>query len=178
MTLAFCRNHRVASSLSVSVGQVVSFSYPTVNRFRVPTRIRRRRLVIDSIRDLEREPLDPLTTSLRPDLRRGRYLLNGFDLDLHEHRSFYLDSARTLKPIAGPLFRFAVYDPLTEGKPSPLYWVGTVFTNDPSDRAFAWQMLTTFHAWSDLCPKVHLAMGLFPYSPSGVPDVNPCPRPT
>ena len=89
----------------VNVGQAIEFDYPAANYHGVKQRLERRRLRVERIRDLAAEPLDPLTPILDPNLRRGRLLAIGTDLDRGAERSFYLDSMQEVKPIDGPKFK-------------------------------------------------------------------------
>ena len=91
-------------------GNVVSFSYPTDNRVQARTRLTPRRLLVERVRDLDREPLDPFTLWLDPWLRRGRHLVIGHDLDRQARRCYYLDSARSLRLIDEPVYRLGTYD--------------------------------------------------------------------
>ena len=49
-------------------------------------------MIVASVRDLKRQPLDPETGQINPTLNRGRYLVTGEDLDKGAERSFYLNS--------------------------------------------------------------------------------------
>lgn len=87
---------------SVQVGQVLEFHYPRHNYHQVHSKLERRRLLVQRIRDLAAEPLEPLTTQLDPLKRRGRLLVTGQDLDRRAERSFYLDSMQPAAPDAKP----------------------------------------------------------------------------
>jgi hypothetical protein len=122
-----------------SAGTVLSFSYPTDNRIGARTRLRRRRLAIESVRDLEEDPLDPITIWLNPWLRRGRFLASGYDLDLRARRMFYLDSARSVRELEVPVFRIGAYDPLDLTRPVDL--LGPVLTDSAEDLRLAKDVL-------------------------------------
>jgi hypothetical protein len=143
-------------------GNVLTFSYPTDNRFRVRTRLTRRRLWVESVRDCERDPVDPLTTWLNPWLRRGRYLLHGYDLDLRRRRSFYLNSARSVRRIEIPVFRLGHYDPLDLSASVEL--AGPVFTDSAEDLQLARDVIELAHERTDAVGHLR-AFGLFALLP-------------
>jgi hypothetical protein len=148
----------------VSAGCVFSFSYPTDNRFRVSTRLRRRRFVIESVRDCKAEPIEPWAVELRPDLRRGQLLVTGHDLDRYGVRSFYVESMRSLKEISVAITRLAVYDPCSER--NDLRWFGPAFTDAKADLEMARRALQRIRAYNDsLSPanQSRLSVGLFRY---------------
>ena len=74
-----------------SQGDVVDFLYPITNEVGIRPRLRKRRLLIESVRDLLSEPLTPEDIARRPHVRRGRFLAIGLDLDKGERRQFYWD---------------------------------------------------------------------------------------
>ena len=51
-----------------------------------------RRLLVESVRDTESEPLVDETLNSNPFIKRGRWLVTGIDLDKMEERSFYVES--------------------------------------------------------------------------------------
>lgn len=83
-------------------GMVLEFEYPTANYFGARLRWERRRLRVESVRDLAAAPLDPLTLTIDPQLRRGRWLVTGVDLDRGAERSFYLESMRDMRSDGPP----------------------------------------------------------------------------
>lgn len=87
---------------SVQIGQVLEFEYPRHNYHQVPSKLERRRLLVQRIRDLAASPLEPLTVQLDPLKRRGRLLVTGHDLDKRAERSFYLDSMLPAQPPETP----------------------------------------------------------------------------
>jgi hypothetical protein len=82
------------SASALMAGQVVTFLYPAANYRGACERLEPRRLAVEEVRDLTATPLDPLTFVLDPQLRRGRVLVTGIDLDKCERRSFYMESMR------------------------------------------------------------------------------------
>lgn len=153
---------------SVSVGSVLSFAYPTDNRVKVSTRLRRRRFVVESIRDCAANPIEPWAIALRPDLRRGRFLLVGRDLELHDTRQFYLSSARSVKLIDSPISQLAFYDPTRNG---PLQFFGSLWTDSREDMLQVRYVIRNVNAMLNKRPGLVLSVGLFPY-PQGVADVH------
>lgn len=81
-------------------GSVYSFTYPRYNYTGLPDRTESRRVRVVSVRDTHREPLDPETTPLNPTLRRGRWLVTGWDLDRDAERSFYAESMRDVRELS------------------------------------------------------------------------------
>jgi len=74
-----------------SEGDIVEFLYPITNEIGIRPRLRKRRLLIESVRDLLSEPLAPEDIARRPYVRRGRFLVVGRDLEKDEQRQFYWD---------------------------------------------------------------------------------------
>ncbi len=62
---------------SLATARLIEFSYPEINQVGVWTRFHRRSFVIESVRDLEAEPLTLAEINRRPSLRRSRFLLPG-----------------------------------------------------------------------------------------------------
>ena len=84
---------------ALRIDSVVEFFYPAANYRGARFRWERRRLLVEKVRDLTAEPLDPMTVQLDPELRRGRVLVTGQDLDRLGERSFYVDSMRNVRQI-------------------------------------------------------------------------------
>lgn len=149
---------------SISVGDVFSFAYPSPNRIGVFTRLRRRRVVIESIRDTVANPVERWAMELQPDLRRGRFLITGHDLDLHETRSFYLSSARSIKELSIPLFQLCIYHPL---KPRiPLRPIGPYWTNSVADAKEIRDVIRLYNERMRFSRKLSV-LGLFPVRTGG-----------
>lgn len=110
-----------------AVGQVLEFDYPRHNYHLVRSGLERRRLLVEKVRDLSAEPLDQVTIQLDPELRRGRLLVTGQDLDKRAERSFYLES---MLPFAGPRNPWLV---VVDGDPSRI-----VYEAADADEANAW----------------------------------------
>lgn len=72
------------------VDEVVEFYYPVLNEIGKRRRTEKRRVKVESIRDLVKEPLTLADIIRRPFVRRGRFLVTGLDLDKGSRRSFYL----------------------------------------------------------------------------------------
>lgn len=146
-----------------SIGQTIEFDYPTENSiFEVPT-YKRRRFCIQWIRDLQDNPLDTTTLRRQPCLQRSRYLLRGWDMTIHQWRSFYDSEMQEVTPFDGPLFRLALYDPLEPL--SSLEFVGSVFTDSEEDQRDAVRLLAEFtRALEETESQVKV--GLFRYETS------------
>ena len=144
-------------------GNVLSFSYPTDNRFMVRTRYVRRRLFVERVRDLERDPIDPYTLWSDPWRRRCRFLLIGQDLDLQQQRSFYLDSARCVRQVDVPVFRLGSFDPLDSG---PVLFRGPVFTDAAEDLARMQRLMRRAYHLVESDVEAHRVIGVFPIGPA------------
>lgn len=145
----------------LSVGSVLSFSYPLDNRLKVFTRLRRRRFVVESIRDIALEPIEPWAIALRPDLRRGPVLITGHDLDLHLTRSFYVSSARSIRSLSMPISRLALFDPCDDSL--PLKFVGPLWTDSNQDVGYIREIIGKYNERAAARAQSKLALGLFPY---------------
>lgn len=94
-------------------GCAYSFDYPSHNFRGIHSNLERRRLLVLSVRDTTRQPLEAATHSLQPLLHRGRYLVTGHDLDKKSERTFYAESMLGLRTLAKselPCVQFAVID--------------------------------------------------------------------
>ncbi len=81
-------------------GCAYSFDYPRHNYRQLPSDSEYRKIVVTSIRDTHREPLDQTTVPLNPLLQRGRWLVTGRDLDKDVERSFYLESMNNIRALS------------------------------------------------------------------------------
>ena len=73
-------------------GKLIQFLYPSANFLMAPVNLELRRIRIERIRDLTKEPLETLTLALDPMRKRGRTLVIGRDLDKNAERKFYVES--------------------------------------------------------------------------------------
>lgn len=89
----------MSNSTFLQPGCAYSFEYPRHNYRQLPLKAETRRIVVGAIRDVQREPLDPVTLSLNPLLQRGRWLVTGKDLDKEGERSFYIDSMTKIRAL-------------------------------------------------------------------------------
>lgn len=80
-------------------GCAYTFDYPRYNYSGLPTKTEQRRIVVESIRDMQQEPPDAVTVSANPLLRRGRWLVTGRDLDRDAMRSFYVNAMTRIRPL-------------------------------------------------------------------------------
>lgn len=83
--------------LFLEPGCAYSFLYPRHNYRQLPTTAELRRIEVVSLRDVRREPLDPVTRQHNPLLKRGRWLVTGHDLDKDAERTFYLESMTNVR---------------------------------------------------------------------------------
>ncbi len=84
-------------------GKCYSFLYPRHNYKGIPGKYEPRKLLVVSVRDLQKEALDASTAELNPTLIRGRWLVTGEDLDKGAERSFYVDSMVGIEPYEPPI---------------------------------------------------------------------------
>ncbi len=87
------------NATELRLGQIVTFDYPAANYKGIPPRYEHRRMLIQRLRNCDREPLDPFTFRVDPLLNRGRTLVIGIDLDKGEQRSFYFEAMRDLRVV-------------------------------------------------------------------------------
>ena len=80
-------------------GRAYSFEYPRHNYRQLPKTTELRRIVVASVRDTHEAPLDHVTESLNPLLKRSRWLVTGRDLDKDVERSFYMDSMSNIQTL-------------------------------------------------------------------------------
>lgn len=106
--------------LGVGIGRLLTFDYPERNLIETAPLWVTRTLLIESIVDTQRDPIDPLAIDCEPYRHRGRWLLTGVDLDLDRERSFYLESMRDFR--ADTWRQLGLYDPC-ESEP-PFYRQG------------------------------------------------------
>lgn len=158
------------SEAVVSVGAVVSFAYPTCNRLNVCTSLRRRRVLVECVRDTEIDPVEPWALAKCPDLRRGRFLVSGYDLEVKQPRSFYLSSARSIQLVDACVKRFALYDPLGDG--SPLMWWGAPWEEESVSEENVRRGIEAFDRATFSCRRVILSLGVFDYRPAEAADVD------
>lgn len=85
--------------MKIELNREYEFLYPAANYLQARQRLDRRRLRVESIRDLRQQPLDPQTIELDPMLNRGRTLVTGWDLDKDAERTFYLESMQGLRQL-------------------------------------------------------------------------------
>lgn len=78
-------------------GDVIVFRYPRHNFNGVVSKLEPRRLRVESVTDLMKEPLERETFEIQPLLKRSRFLLTGQDLDKLAERSFYVGSMRAVR---------------------------------------------------------------------------------
>lgn len=86
--------------LLLQPGRAYSFHYPRYNYRLLPTTTELRRIVVNAIRDLIKDPLDGTTPSLNPLVQRGRWLISGIDLDKDVERSFYQESMTDIQALS------------------------------------------------------------------------------
>jgi hypothetical protein len=78
-------------------GRVYSFQYPRHNFHGVLSPLEPRRIQVESVRDLVKEPIERQTFDVQPLLKRSRYLVTGVDLEKQAKRSFYVDAMKSLR---------------------------------------------------------------------------------
>jgi len=83
--------------MEIVAGSVIRFLYPASNYPNARPRLERRLLRVEAVRDLDQQPLDPLTLQLDPHLCRQGQLVTGYDLDRLGERSFYSGSMQQVQ---------------------------------------------------------------------------------
>lgn len=87
-------------SVSLTPGSLIQFFYPRHNFIGVRRETQElRRLLVTAVRDTRDEPLESATFVYEPNLRRGRLIVTGYDLDKHAERSFYVESMSELREL-------------------------------------------------------------------------------
>jgi hypothetical protein len=141
----------------------------------------RRRFRLLAIRDLEKEPLHPLTAVLRPDVKREGRLLSVLDLEKNAFRNFYEGCLRNVRACGGPArslaavsngvssegtvgtktrtmqLRLGTYDPLDDDL--EIYFVGRLFAE--SDERELLETIREFNHLSAPDPDCTDVMGVF-----------------
>lgn len=167
------RSYAVSTSFSfpVAVGSVLSFVYPADNRFGVRTRLCRRTMVIEEIRDCQAVPVEEWAIQLRPDIRRGPLLLIGRDLDRNERRQFYASSMRSIQTVRMPVYQLAYCDPETF---EPVHFFGNLWTGRQSDLDQARNVMRRLYASFERRGQAVLPIRLFPIDEAGLLNVSSC----
>jgi hypothetical protein len=92
-------------------GREITLHYPTTTHVRhtFDAAVKRRRIMIESIRDLVQDPLTMAEFLERPYVRRSRLLASAIDCDTGERRKFYLGNcAESFVPSQ---LKVGLYDP-------------------------------------------------------------------
>jgi len=106
----------MSTSFPFQTGYAYRFTYPRHNYQGLPETREARQIRVESIRDLQQNPLEEFTTTQNPTLCRGRWLITGHDLDRDAQRSFYLESMSDVHPLSSDElnpYRAATYVILT-----------------------------------------------------------------
>jgi hypothetical protein len=72
-------------------GEVFSFDYPMINRHGVRLQIERRTVTVLELEDASKAPISLAEFQRRPNVRRGRWRLWGYDHQRYGKAAFYLD---------------------------------------------------------------------------------------
>lgn len=144
--------------IPVRLGGLLQFEYPERNRVNLRPVWRSRTIVVESITDTLRDPIDPRAVELEPLTRRGRWLLTGWDVDIGAERSFYVE---TMRGVWTPQWlSLGLYDPTDDG-PLPLKICG-MFAPTERDRLFLAEVLRRFREKTAHRPDLWLNAGVFP----------------
>jgi hypothetical protein len=90
-------------------GSRIELSYPESTLIDAVTRLRRRRIEVNHVRDLVCDPLTPEEFLRRPLIRRSRWLVTGIDLETMRVRQFYLGSSKQHR--SSGILRVGLYAP-------------------------------------------------------------------
>ncbi len=105
-------------------GQRVELSYPRCNTILRISDYQLRRVIVQSVRDLVREPLTPAEFLRRPFVRRSRWMIHATEADTGKWRRFYLGASREF--FSPSVLRLGLYAP---GESRPRKIVGPEFGN-------------------------------------------------
>lgn len=135
----------------VEPGMELEFWYPARNLIGVPVENVRRRVLVESVRRLDCEPLDASEFLQRPFLRRGRVLVSGIDLDLQVSRRFYLDACRGMKL---PRFRLGIME--REHGLASVEYFGPRFRATVADRKLMADSIREFYQIADMSDRLQV----------------------
>ena len=154
---------------SVQVGGLLQFEYPERNLLSLAPTWRTRTIVVESVTDTLREPIDPRAVELEPLTRRGRWLVTGWDVELEAERSFYVEAMRDVW--TPQWLTLGLYDPVSDD-PRPLSVRG-VFAPTVPDRLFLAEVLRRYRR--KVAPREDLWMnaGIFPLTADLLEDRLP-----
>lgn len=98
------------------VGQKRVFEYPVQNKLGEVTAVETREIIVTEVCDTSKTPIDAAAIAAKPLLRRGRWLITGWDVRRGGIRSFYWDwnSPRPIK-----LALFADGEKVADGETFP-----------------------------------------------------------
>jgi hypothetical protein len=114
----------VSLSVSFDFGSIVQFSYPRHNyRHVLHSPMELRRVIVHRVVDF-REVEPDGSYPMEPELRRGKLMIVGYDLDRKGVRRFYVESmselrmldteAKPLPPLKAAIVKGAMFDRFTE----------------------------------------------------------------
>jgi hypothetical protein len=93
----------------IAPGSKIELTYPDSTVVDSLATLSRRRICVYRVRDLVAEPLTPEEFLRRPFIRRSRWLISGYDLDLQRRRQFYLGNSAEHR--APGVLKLALYEP-------------------------------------------------------------------
>ena len=73
------------------IGQKRIFEYPVINTLGNLTAVETREIIVTEVCDTSKTPIDAAAIAAKPFLRRGRWLVTGWDVRRGGIRSFYWD---------------------------------------------------------------------------------------
>lgn len=127
----------------IDCGQKITLSYPTRTTVGGKVfRFKKRHFLIESVRDLTKEPLTPIDILRRPLNRRSRFLLQVIDLKKERPRRIYLGNSAELQA-AGTL-RVGLYEP---GICIPQVTLPRRFGNSAAERRILARLLQEWSTW-------------------------------
>ena len=117
-TIETARERGLWMEVILAAGVLIQFLYPRHNYRGARRDLEHRRLLVQAVRSLDREPLDSTTIALDPYKDRGATLVTGWDLDRNAERSFYRESMKELQLLvpSAEIFRPLALALLKEGK--------------------------------------------------------------
>lgn len=149
------------SPLQAARGELLRFEYPERNLISVRPIWRPRTIVVDRIVDTMAAPVPAKWFQRRPLIRRGRYLIIGYDLDCEQYRQFYVDAMRGVESVHW--LALGLYDPCAED-PVPLRCDGP-YAPTVEDRLYMVDVIKHYNRLVAKRPDIWLSLAVFPWDP-------------
>lgn len=138
------------------VGDLLKFQYPVRNVISCRREWKQRTIIVESVIDTSLVPVETRAFELRPLIRRGRWLIIGYDCDRGGLRKFYREAMRDVNKPAW--LQLGLYDPCDEDD----VWHPQLFPVPPIADARKWlaEVLRHYNRRTD----TYHNLGVFPVS--------------